>query len=113
MIRQPRGIDACVPGKRSRQRATQAQLLWRHPKPRFAIRLHLTPKPVNTDMPARTQGWHDLANQTEPSRRALFRMAGMTVLPTRPLGRTGLNVSILGFGCAPLGDLYELHDDDT
>lgn len=36
----------------------------------------------------------------------------MTVLPTRPLGRTGIPVSILGFGCAPLGDLYELLDDD-
>lgn len=36
----------------------------------------------------------------------------MTALPTRPLGRTGLNVSILGLGCAPLGDLYDLLDDD-
>jgi D-threo-aldose 1-dehydrogenase len=42
-------------------------------------------------------------------------MAGrtMTALPTRPLGRTGIPVSILGFGCAPLGDLYEVLDDDT
>jgi len=37
----------------------------------------------------------------------------MTGLPTRPLGRTKLNVSILGFGCVPLADLYELNDDDT
>src|SRR5437764_120848 len=37
----------------------------------------------------------------------------MTALPTRPLGRTGLNVSILGLGCAPLGDLYDLLDDDV
>lgn len=37
----------------------------------------------------------------------------MTALPTRPLGRTGIPVSILGFGCAPLGDLYELLDDDV
>jgi D-threo-aldose 1-dehydrogenase len=37
----------------------------------------------------------------------------MTALATRPLGRTGLSVSILGFGCAPLGDLYELLDDDV
>jgi len=29
-------------------------------------------------------------------------------LPTRKLGRTGLDVSILGFGGAPLGDLYDL-----
>src|SRR6187401_1081219 len=43
-------------------------------------------------------------------------MAGRTtstVLPTRPLGRTGIPVSALGFGCAPLGDLYEVLDDDT
>src|ERR1044072_3687788 len=37
----------------------------------------------------------------------------MTGLPTRPLGRAGLNVSILGLGCAPLGDLYDLLDDDV
>ena len=43
-------------------------------------------------------------------------MAGRTtstVLPTRKLGRTGLDVSILGFGGAPLGDLYALLDDDA
>jgi D-threo-aldose 1-dehydrogenase len=42
-------------------------------------------------------------------------MAGrsMTALPTRTLGRTAIPVSILGFGCAPLGDLYEVLDDDT
>ena len=34
-------------------------------------------------------------------------------LPTRKLGRTGLEVSILGFGGAPLGDLYALLDDDA
>jgi D-threo-aldose 1-dehydrogenase len=44
---------------------------------------------------------------------ARFRMARMTVLPTRLLGRTGLTVSTLGFGGAPLGDLYQLLDDDT
>ena len=32
-------------------------------------------------------------------------------LPTRPLGRTGLPVTTLGFGSAPLGDLYEKLDD--
>jgi D-threo-aldose 1-dehydrogenase len=40
-------------------------------------------------------------------------MAGPTTLPTRPLGRTGIPVSVLGFGCAPLGDLYAVLDDDT
>ena len=34
-------------------------------------------------------------------------------LPTRPLGRLGLPVSSLGFGTAPLGDLYEKLDDRT
>jgi D-threo-aldose 1-dehydrogenase len=30
----------------------------------------------------------------------------MTALPTRPLGRTPLRVTALGFGAAPLGGLY-------
>ncbi len=34
-------------------------------------------------------------------------------LPTRKLGRTGLTVSTLGFGSAPLGDIYEVLDDAT
>jgi D-threo-aldose 1-dehydrogenase len=34
-------------------------------------------------------------------------------LPTRPLGRLGLKVTSLGFGSAPLGDLYELLDDQV
>jgi D-threo-aldose 1-dehydrogenase len=34
-------------------------------------------------------------------------------LPSRLLGRSGIPVSVLGFGCAPLGDLYELLDDET
>ena len=32
-------------------------------------------------------------------------------LPRRRLGRTGLDVSILGFGTAPLGDLFARLDD--
>lgn len=35
------------------------------------------------------------------------------VLPRRPLGRSGLTVSTLGFGAAPLGDLYGRLDDQT
>ena len=34
-------------------------------------------------------------------------------LPHRPLGRTGLQVSVLGFGTAPLGDLYMQLDDEA
>jgi len=34
-------------------------------------------------------------------------------IPTRPLGRTGLSVSVVGFGSAPLGDLYAQLDDAT
>jgi D-threo-aldose 1-dehydrogenase len=34
-------------------------------------------------------------------------------LPRRVLGRTPLQVSVLGFGTAPLGDLYVQLDDDT
>ena len=34
-------------------------------------------------------------------------------MPSRPLGRTGIPVSVLGFGCAPLGDLYELLEDEA
>jgi D-threo-aldose 1-dehydrogenase len=33
-------------------------------------------------------------------------------LPTRPLGRTGLNVTTLGFGAASLGNLYRETTDD-
>ncbi|MBO1076211.1 aldo/keto reductase [Roseomonas marmotae] len=35
------------------------------------------------------------------------------MLPQRILGRTGLPVSAIGFGAAPLGDLYEKLDDRT
>jgi D-threo-aldose 1-dehydrogenase len=34
-------------------------------------------------------------------------------VPTRSLGRTGLSVTALGFGSAPLGDLYTKLDDKT
>ena len=34
-------------------------------------------------------------------------------LPTRKLGRSGLDVTVLGFGAAPLGDIYEVLDDAT
>jgi D-threo-aldose 1-dehydrogenase len=33
------------------------------------------------------------------------------MLPTRPLGKTGIPVTILGYGGAPLGDLYERLDE--
>jgi D-threo-aldose 1-dehydrogenase len=39
-------------------------------------------------------------------------MVLQSALPRRPLGRTALQVSALGFGTAPLGDLY-LHLDDS
>jgi D-threo-aldose 1-dehydrogenase len=32
-------------------------------------------------------------------------------ISTRPLGRTGLEVSVIGFGSAPIGDLYARLDD--
>ena len=37
----------------------------------------------------------------------------MPTLPTRKLGKTGLDVTVLGFGAAPLGDLYRQLDDET
>ena len=37
----------------------------------------------------------------------------MPSLPRRKLGRTGLEVTVLGFGSAPLGDIYEVLDDQT
>jgi D-threo-aldose 1-dehydrogenase len=40
-------------------------------------------------------------------------MNRLSALPRRPLGRTGLQVSVLGFGTAPLGDLYSRLDDAT
>lgn len=36
-----------------------------------------------------------------------------TPLPHRRLGRSDIAVSVLGFGAAPLGDLYALLDDDV
>jgi D-threo-aldose 1-dehydrogenase len=38
-------------------------------------------------------------------------MSHQPTLPRRALGRTGLRVSVLGFGTAPLGDLYARLDD--
>lgn len=40
-------------------------------------------------------------------------MTPVSALPRRALGRTGLEVSILGFGTAPLGDLFVQLDDVT
>src|ERR1700692_2006608 len=40
-------------------------------------------------------------------------MTLLSTVPRRTLGRTGLEVSILGFGTAPLGDLYARLDDRT
>jgi D-threo-aldose 1-dehydrogenase len=40
-------------------------------------------------------------------------MPAPTKLPTRPLGRRGLFVSVIGFGAAPLGDLYAKLDEPT
>ena len=40
-------------------------------------------------------------------------MALMSASSRRPVGRTGLEVSVLGFGTAPLGDLYGKLDDGT
>lgn len=40
-------------------------------------------------------------------------MTTTPALPRRKLGRTGLEVTTLGFGSAPLGDIYEVLDDAT
>ena len=40
-------------------------------------------------------------------------MTPAAALPKRKLGRTGLDVTALGFGSAPLGDIYEVLDDAT
>jgi D-threo-aldose 1-dehydrogenase len=40
-------------------------------------------------------------------------MVSQSALPRRALGRTGLHVSALGFGTAPLGDLFAQLDDGT
>lgn len=37
----------------------------------------------------------------------------MSTLPKRKLGRTGLDVTVLGFGSAPIGDIYAVLDDAT
>ena len=40
-------------------------------------------------------------------------MSPVSALPRRQLGRTGLDVSVLGFGTAPLGDLFVRIPDDV
>src|SRR5260370_40058145 len=40
-------------------------------------------------------------------------MVSQSALPRRLLGRTAIQVSALGFGTAPLGDLYRKLDDST
>ena len=40
-------------------------------------------------------------------------MTSPSAIPKRKLGRTGLEVTVLGFGSAPLGDIYEILDDQT
>jgi D-threo-aldose 1-dehydrogenase len=40
-------------------------------------------------------------------------MGPVSELPRRVLGRTGLDVSVLGFGTAPLGDLFARLDDSA
>jgi D-threo-aldose 1-dehydrogenase len=46
-------------------------------------------------------------------RRKSSDMTPQSTLPRRVLGRTGLSVSALGFGTAPLGDLFAHLDDTT
>ena len=40
-------------------------------------------------------------------------MSALSAIPRHPLGRTGLQVSAIGFGAAPLGDLYARLDDNA
>jgi len=40
-------------------------------------------------------------------------MSTSNMIPKRNLGRTGLQVSALGYGSAPIGDIYEVLDDQT
>src|SRR5437660_6365670 len=46
-------------------------------------------------------------------RKEPVNMKPVFAVPRRALGRTRLQVSVLGFGTAPLGDLYVHLDDDT
>ena len=46
-------------------------------------------------------------------RKEPVNMKAAFALPRRALGRTQLQVSVLGFGTAPLGDLYVQLDDGT
>ncbi len=42
-----------------------------------------------------------------------MRLGSLSPLPARKVGKTGLNVSLLGFGSAPLGELYAKLDEDV
>jgi D-threo-aldose 1-dehydrogenase len=63
-------------------------------------------------MPSAEKSWRALG-------AALALLGGRIIvatgaaLPVRKLGRTGLTVTALGFGSAPLGDIYEELDDAT
>src|SRR2546425_2146888 len=46
-------------------------------------------------------------------RKEPLNMKATFAVPRRALGRTRLQVSVLGFGTAPLGDLFVQLDDDT
>src|SRR5215204_691464 len=60
-----------------------------------------------------------ISKKEAPARRRngpeenLSDMIPLSAVPRRPLGRTGLQVSVLGFGTAPLGDLFAKLDDAT
>lgn len=42
-----------------------------------------------------------------------MRLGSMSPLPARKVGRTALSVSLMGFGSAPLGELYTKLDEDV
>jgi D-threo-aldose 1-dehydrogenase len=56
---------------------------------------------------------NDWAQQGPRLRRNKHREARLMDLPSRPLGRTGLTVSAIGLGSAPLGDLYRRIDEEV
>lgn len=51
--------------------------------------------------------------ERQPDSATNTATAAQDAMARRPLGRSGLDVTILGFGAAPLGDLYARLDDAT
>ena len=59
-------------------------------------------RPVAAALPSR----HPLG-RLQRIQRCILMSVAMPQMPRRPLGKTGLEVSVLGFGASPLGGVFQ------